>query len=103
MIKIELARLVAKRSHTRFDNALVMVDSLFQVMCETLNKGEPIVIAGLGKFHVRHHAGTPIGFNVIRGTHTPRAPNRRLYFHPSASFKRYINGKQGLPFRKVME
>lgn len=103
MTKTELANAVAKRSHILRSQAFIAVDVLFATIAETLNKGEPIVIQGLGTFHVINHPGLTSQFNVVAQKKTVAPPFRRLVFKSATAFKRYINGKAGIPFRVPVE
>ena len=72
--------------------AVYLVERVFQIMKNTLSKGEHIKIAGLGNFTVRDKK-VRLGRNPKTGTPINISARRVLTFHPSVMLKKDINSK----------
>ncbi|RDV40137.1 integration host factor subunit alpha [Lujinxingia vulgaris] len=69
------------------------VDTIFEVMKETLEEGEEIKVSGFGKFEVREK-GERVGRNPRTGIEIVIPERRVLRFKVSQVLKDSINGKR---------
>nr|WP_230467188.1 integration host factor subunit alpha [Lujinxingia vulgaris] len=69
------------------------VDTIFEVMKETLEDGEEIKVSGFGKFEVREK-GERVGRNPRTGIEIVIPERRVLRFKVSQVLKDSINGKR---------
>ena len=68
-----------------------IVETIFESIIGSLQKGEKIEIRGFGSFRTRQRRGR-IGRNPKTGTEVPISPRRVMVFKPSAILKQRING-----------
>ncbi|MBW2621918.1 MAG: integration host factor subunit alpha [Deltaproteobacteria bacterium] len=90
MTKADIVRQIqAKVGFSRQKTAEV-VDDLFEIMKETLEKGEPVKISGFGNFEVRQKNARK-GRNPQTGESIIIPQRRVLSFKPSQLLKKAIN------------
>ena len=73
--------------------SLELVDSLFEIMKQTLESGEDVLISIGGKFSVKEK-GERIGRNPQNGQPMMIAPRKVLTFKCSGRLRDKINGKR---------
>ena len=81
-----------KMSYTNMES-LEMVDSLLEIMKQTLESGEDVLISGFGKFSVKEKMERK-GRNPQNGQPMMIAPRKVLTFKCSGKLRDRINGKK---------
>lgn len=81
-----------KMSYTNMES-LEMVDSLLEIMKQTLESGEDVLICGFGKFSVKKKMKRE-GRNPQNGQPMMLAPRKVLTFKCSGKLRDRINGKK---------
>jgi len=90
MTKADLVESVYERVGFSKKEAARMVDMVFELMKEALEKGEMVKISGFGNFKVREKRARK-GRNPQTGEVIEIAPRRVLTFRPSQTFKKLLN------------
>lgn len=86
MTKTELIQAVAEKSELSKKDATSAVDATFQVIQETLAKGEKISLIGFGNFEVRERAARK-GRNPQTGAEIEIAASKTPAFKPGKALK----------------
>ena len=81
-----------KTSYTRIQS-VELVDSLFEIMKQTLESGEDVLISSFGKFAVKQKMERK-GRNPQNGQPMMIAPRKVLTFKCSGKLRDRINGKK---------
>jgi len=81
-----------KMSYTNMES-LEMVDSLLEIIKQTLESGEAVLISGFGKFSVKEKMERQ-GRNPQNGQPMMLAPRKVLTFKCSGKLRDRINGKK---------
>jgi integration host factor subunit beta len=89
MNRAELIEKVSERVRIRSNAAKVVVNTIFESMRETLEKGEGIEIRGFGSFVVRNY-GAYKGRNPKTGEIVDVAPKRLPYFKVGKELKEKV-------------
>ena len=93
LTKAIIAEAISKKmSYTNWES-LEMVDSLLEIMKQTLESGEDVLISGFGKFSVKEKMERQ-GRNPQNGQPMMIAPRRVLTFKCSGKLRDRINGKK---------
>jgi integration host factor subunit alpha len=93
LTKAIIAEAISKKmSYTNMES-LEMVDSLLEIMKQTLESGEDVLISGFGKFSVKEKRERK-GRNPQNGQPMMIAPRKVLIFKCSGKLKDMINGKK---------
>jgi integration host factor subunit alpha len=88
--KVELVSIVSDQcSFSRQDSAQI-VEQVFQILKETLEKGEKVNISGFGKFITREKQPRK-GRNIQTGEEVIISGRRVLKFKPSAILRKALN------------
>ncbi len=90
MQKIEIAMRIHHEAGISKEEAARVLDWIFELFKATLQAGEPIVIAGFGKFTVRHKRARQ-GRNPRTGEAVTISARRVVTFHASPHLKAQIN------------
>lgn len=90
MNKAELIEKVSERTNVTQKVAKVIVDTLFEGMKESLQKGQRIEIRGFGSFMVRHYGGYK-GRNPKTGEVVDVPPKRLPFFKVGKELKEMVN------------
>ena len=90
MNKAELIEKVSERVQIPSNAAKVVVDTIFDTMKESLEKGEGIEIRGFGSFVVRNY-GSYKGRNPKTGEIVDVAPKKLPYFKVGKEMKKLVN------------
>jgi integration host factor subunit alpha len=93
LTKAIIAEAISKKmSYTNMES-LEMVDSLLEIMKQTLESGEDVLISGFGKFSVKEKMERQ-GRNPQNGQPMMIAPRKVLTFKCSGKLRDRINGKK---------
>jgi integration host factor subunit beta len=90
MNKAKLIEKVSERVKIRSNIAKVIVDTIFDAMRESLEKGERIEIRGFGSFTVRDYGGYK-GRNPKTGKVVDVPPKKLPYFKTGKELKERVN------------
>jgi len=94
MNKAKLIEKVSERVRIPSKAAKVVVDTIFDTMKESLEKGEGIEIRGFGSFVVRNY-GAYKGRNPKTGEIVDVAPKKHPYFRVGKEMKKLVNRIRG--------
>jgi integration host factor subunit alpha len=93
LTKAIIAEAISKKmSYTNMES-LEMVNSLLEIMKQSLESGEDVLISGFGKFSVKEKRERK-GRNPQNGQPMMIAPRKVLIFKCSGKLKDRINGKK---------
>ena len=93
LTKAIIAEAISKKmSYTNWES-LEVVDSLLEIMKQTLESGEDVLISGFGKFSVKEKMERQ-GRNPQNGQPMMIAPRKVLTFKCSGKLRDRINGKK---------
>ncbi len=90
MTKAELVERIYERIGFSRKEAVDMVELIFELIKETLERGEKIKISGFGNFVVREKRARR-GRNPQTGEQLEITPRRVLTFRPSQTLKKTLN------------
>ena len=90
MNKAELVKKVSDRTEIPSNATKVIVDTIFDSMRQSMEKGEGVEIRGFGTFRVRKY-GTYKGRNPKTGKIVDVAPKRLPYFKVGKELKQKVN------------
>ena len=93
LTKAIIAEAISKKMSYTNNESLEMVDSLLEIMKQTLESGEDILISGFGKFSVKEKMERK-GRNPQNGQPMMLAPRKVLTFKCSGKLRDRINGKK---------
>ena len=94
MNKAKLIKKVSERTSIPSSAAKVIVNTIFDEMKETLEKGERIEIRGFGSFVTRHY-GAYKGRNPKTGKVVDVTPKRLPHFKVGRELKELVNKPSG--------
>jgi integration host factor subunit alpha len=89
MTKTEIADRVYQKIGFSRNVAITIVNEVFDIIKETVKKGEPVKISGFGTFIVRKRKGR-IGHNPKTGEKVKIEPLKILKLRPSITLKKKI-------------
>jgi integration host factor subunit beta len=95
MNKVKLTQKVSERMDIPSKAAKIVVDTIFDSMRESLEKGEGIEIRGFGSFVVRQY-GAYKGRNPKTGENVDVRPKRLPYFKVGKELKEKVNTIKGV-------
>jgi integration host factor subunit beta len=90
MNKANLIKQVSEKTNIELKAAKVIVDTFFDAMRESLEKGDRIEIRGFGTFVVRHY-GAYKGRNPKTGEIVHVLPKKLPYFKVGREMKKLVN------------
>jgi integration host factor subunit alpha len=93
LTKAIIAEAISKKMSYSNKESLEMLDSLLEIMKQTLEGGEDVLISGFGKFSVKEKMERK-GRNPQNGQPMMIAPRKVLTFKCSGKLKDRINGKK---------
>ena len=93
LTKAIIAEAISKKMSYSNKESLKMLDSLLEIMKQTLESGEDVLISGFGKFSVKEKMERK-GRNPQNGQPMMIAPRKVLTFKCSGKLKDRINGKK---------
>jgi integration host factor subunit alpha len=92
LTKAELVDMLFEQMGMNKRDAKQVVDCFFELMVESLARGEDVKLSGLGNFQVRQKAPRP-GRNPRTGELVPIAARRVVTFHASTKCKALMHEK----------
>jgi len=92
LTKAHIAKTIHDRLDFTNDRSAQLVDSLLEIIKQTLENGEDILISGFGKFWVREKRERR-GRNPVTGEDLMLAPRKVIVFICSGVLRDKINGK----------
>jgi integration host factor subunit alpha len=98
--KAELVSIVCEKCSFSRQESVQIVDQVFQILKETLEKGEKVKISGFGNFVTREKRPRN-GRNPQTGEEMTISGRRVLTFKPSAVLRKAVN--QGDPIAEAVE
>ena len=93
LTKAIIAEAISKTMSYSNMESLEMLDSLLEIMKQTLESGEDVLISGFGKFSVKEKMERK-GRNPQNGQQMMIAPRKVLTFKCSGKLRDRINGKK---------
>jgi integration host factor subunit alpha len=90
MTKAELVSRVSEKCSFSRQEAVQLVDQVFQILKENLEKGEKVKISGFGNFMTREKRARK-GRNPQTGEELMISGRRVLTFKPSAMLRKVVN------------
>lgn len=90
LTRAEISEAIHKKLGVSRAEALAMVESILQKMCDALSEGENVKISGFGTFLLRDK-GERIGRNPKTGVEVPITPRRVMTFRASQMLKDRIS------------
>ena len=96
MTKAELVSIVCDKCSFSRQESFQIVDQVFQILKETLEKGEKVKISGFGNFITREKRPRK-GRNPQSGEQIMISGRRVLTFKPSAILRKAVNGGTQTP------
>ena len=94
MNRAELIKRVAEKDRIRINTARVIVDTIFDSMRESLERGERIEIRGFGSFVIRQYGGYK-GRNPKTGESVDVPSKRAPFFKVGKELKEKVNNLGG--------
>ncbi len=92
LTKAHIAKTIHDHCGFTNDRSAQLVDSLLEIIKQTLENGEDVLISGFGKFWVREKRGRR-GRNPHTGEDLMLAPRKVIVFICSGVLRDKINGK----------
>ena len=93
LTKADITEAIYKKMRYTRIQSLELVDSLFEIMKQTLESGEDVLISGFGKFSVKKKMERQ-GRNPQNGQPMMLAPRKVLTFKCSGKLRDRINGRK---------
>jgi integration host factor subunit alpha len=90
MTKAELVAIVSDKCSFSRQESIQIVDQVFQILKETLERGEKVKISGFGNFITREKRARK-GRNPKTGVNLTISARRVLTFKPSAILRKAVN------------
>ncbi len=90
MTKAELVSIVCEKCSFSRQESAEIVEHLFQILKETLERGEKVNISGFGNFFIREKRPR-IGRNPQTGKKMMISGRRVLNFKPSTKLRKVVN------------
>jgi integration host factor subunit alpha len=90
MTKAELVSIVSDKCSFSRQESVQIVDEVFQILKETLEKGEKVKISGFGNFITREKRARK-GRNPKTGVNLTISARRVLTFKPSQKLRKVVN------------
>jgi integration host factor subunit alpha len=93
LTKADIAQAISQKTHHAKTQSRQIVDTLFEIIRETLENGEDILISGFGKFTVREKQERR-GRNPQTGEPIILSPRKAVTFKSSGTLKGKVNRKR---------
>ncbi|WP_027370693.1 HU family DNA-binding protein [Desulfovermiculus halophilus] len=90
MNKSQLIKTLADRQNISLDEASVIVNTFFDSIKESLNRGDRVEIRGFGSFKIKQYEGYQ-GRNPSTGEMVQVKPKRLPFFRVGKDLKEYLN------------
>ena len=92
MVKVDIVRAIQLGTDLQFGEAEKLVNDMLEVIKEKLEKGEDVLITGLGKFELRDKKSGQVGILKSKTDYVISA-RRVVTFHPSKVWRDELNNK----------
>jgi len=92
MVKVDIVRAVQLQMQMQFGEAEQLVNHVLDLVKESLENGEEVLITGLGRFELRDKKPRP-GRDPKSKTDYEITARRVVTFHPSKIWRDELNGK----------
>jgi integration host factor subunit alpha len=96
MTKAELVSIISEKCSYNTSASAEIVEQVFQILKETLEKGETVKISGFGNFSVREKKPRK-GRNPKTGEELIISGRRVLTFKPSVKLRKVVNQRDSVP------
>jgi len=93
LTKADIAEKVRSHVGRNKKESAQMVDTLFEIIKESLQEGKDVMISGFGKFSIRDR-GERIGRNPLTGEPIMLPAKKVVTFRSSGKLREKINGKE---------
>jgi integration host factor subunit beta len=90
MNKSELIKTLAERCNIQVEESSIIVNSFFDAIKDSLEKGDRVEIRGFGSFKLKDYQGY-VGRNPKSGDEVEVQPKRLPFFRPGKQLKEYVN------------
>ena len=90
MVKVDIVRAIQLRTHLQFGEAEKVVNNMLEMIKEKLEKGEDVLITGLGKFELHSKKSRPGRDPKSKKDYEISARNV-VTFHPSKIWRDELN------------
>jgi integration host factor subunit beta len=90
MNKSELIKSLAERCNIQVEESTIIVNSFFDAIKDSLEKGDRVEIRGFGSFKLKDYQGY-VGRNPKSGDEVEVKPKRLPFFRPGKQLKEYVN------------
>jgi integration host factor subunit alpha len=94
LVKAELAAKLALDHNLDAHDAALLVGGFFEIIRETLARGEAVKLSGFGQFDLRDKRSRP-GLNPKTREPVPVTARRVVTFKPAAALKQRVAGHRG--------
>lgn len=94
LTKADLIAEVERITELKRTDSEVIVETIFESIIESLQKGDKIEIRGFGSFRTRHRRGR-VGRNPKTGAKVEVPPKKIPFFKPSKELKDFVNTLNG--------
>lgn len=91
MVKVDIMRTLARKEHLQFGEAEIQISGLLDIIKETLQSGETVLVHGFGKFELRDKKARP-GRDPKTKIDYEIDARRVVVFTPSKVWREEING-----------
>ena len=92
MVKVDIVRAIQLETDLQFGEAEKLVNEMLDLIKEKLEKGEDVLITGLGKFQLRDKKSRP-GRDPKSKSDYVISARRVVTFHPSKVWREELNNK----------
>src|SRR5579863_6521044 len=94
LTKADLIAEVERITELKRTDSEVIVETIFESIIESLQKGDKIEIRGFGSFRTRQRRGR-VGRNPKTGAKVEVPPKKIPFFKPSKELKDFVNNSNG--------
>ncbi len=91
MVKADIIRAIQLKEGISFGDAETLVNSILEIVKNTLETGEDVLISGFGKFELRDKNARP-GRDPKTKKEYRISPRRVVTFYPSKVWRNEVNG-----------
>lgn len=93
LTKADIAEKVRSQAGRNKKESAQMVDTLFEIIKQSLQQGKDVMISGFGKFSVRDR-GERVGRNPLTGEPIMLPAKKVVTFRSSGKLREKINGQE---------
>ena len=92
MVKVDIVRKLQRQERLLFGGAEAIINALLDIIKDTLESGEDVMISGFGKFELKDKSSRP-GRDPKSGKEYEIAARRVVTFSSSKTWRSELNGK----------